>query len=361
MNVTYLIGNGFDINLGLSTRYIDFFEQYKTIKQDDSDEIKELKKSINRYLDAKNLDDLGTINWSNAELAFGQFTAHFSNDDNGDQAISNCHTDFCIALSKYLINEENRFDLDSIQKDKKLMQNIWKGFLDVTKGLRPNDRDKIKKYISTLSGGISLAIIDFNYTEIVDKIIACLAQEGIQGNRTFNNINYNNSINPIIHVHGTTTHGMAFGVNDDSQLGQDIFSDSEPERKWQLIKPLFNENMGENIDEMTWNAINASQIIYVYGMSIGVTDKRWWEKILKHLKDYDKAILMIQQYSFPTITLSPMKYVREQRLFRKMFMGYGEDLDPNQVNSIQERIFLTGENIFSCLADFVNNESKKNV
>lgn len=28
MNVTFLIGNGFDINLGLKTSYKDFYEQY---------------------------------------------------------------------------------------------------------------------------------------------------------------------------------------------------------------------------------------------------------------------------------------------------------------------------------------------
>ena len=28
MNITYIIGNGFDINLGLKTRYVDFYKWY---------------------------------------------------------------------------------------------------------------------------------------------------------------------------------------------------------------------------------------------------------------------------------------------------------------------------------------------
>lgn len=28
MNITFLIGNGFDINLGLKTRYVDFYDFY---------------------------------------------------------------------------------------------------------------------------------------------------------------------------------------------------------------------------------------------------------------------------------------------------------------------------------------------
>jgi len=28
MNIIYIIGNGFDINLGLKTRYVDFYKWY---------------------------------------------------------------------------------------------------------------------------------------------------------------------------------------------------------------------------------------------------------------------------------------------------------------------------------------------
>ena len=29
MNITYLVGNGFDLNLGLQTKYTDFIKVYK--------------------------------------------------------------------------------------------------------------------------------------------------------------------------------------------------------------------------------------------------------------------------------------------------------------------------------------------
>ena len=31
MNITFLIGNGFDLNLGLDTRYTDFLSEYKKL------------------------------------------------------------------------------------------------------------------------------------------------------------------------------------------------------------------------------------------------------------------------------------------------------------------------------------------
>ena len=49
MNIVYIIGNGFDLNLDMKTRYTDFYEYYKSIKSDKSS-IKQLKTEIlNNY------------------------------------------------------------------------------------------------------------------------------------------------------------------------------------------------------------------------------------------------------------------------------------------------------------------------
>lgn len=32
MNIVHILGNGFDINLGMKTRYADFYDYYKKIK-----------------------------------------------------------------------------------------------------------------------------------------------------------------------------------------------------------------------------------------------------------------------------------------------------------------------------------------
>ena len=361
MNITFFIGNGFDLNLGLATSYMDFFNQYKEPSQEDSKEVLELKSSINQYIDnnrgSKNPD---IIDWSQAELAFGHFTPNFSDRDNGDQLFSNCHLDFCNELITHLAKEEERFNIDALKKDRDLMQAIWSGFLDVARGLRPRDQDIIRNLVNSQGGGFSLNIIDFNYTTIIDKIADALKQAGVPGRRIFHNSYYNNGINPILHIHGTTTHGMTLGVNDESQLEDDIFSDNEPERRWQIIKPIFNENMGEGIEEKACKALNTAQIIYIYGMSMGDTDKRWWERIVNHLKDNKQAILVIHQYGFPMITRYPMEFAREQRIFKDRFLAFGDAVEGDQTERIKERIFLTGANIFECLTDYVSKEDKNN-
>jgi hypothetical protein len=63
METAFFIGNGFDINLGMRTRYSDFYESYKSIDSK-SDDVKKLKKEIAE----------GIVNWSDLELALGKYT-----------------------------------------------------------------------------------------------------------------------------------------------------------------------------------------------------------------------------------------------------------------------------------------------
>ena len=63
--ITFLIGNGFDLQVGLKTRYIDFYKIYCDIKNNDSDLITKFKKQI--------LQDeaQGWKNWSDFEFGMG--------------------------------------------------------------------------------------------------------------------------------------------------------------------------------------------------------------------------------------------------------------------------------------------------
>ena len=66
------------------------------------------------------------------------------------------------------------------------------------------------------------------------------------------------------------------GVNDLSQLKSEIFT---PLDLSGLIKPIMIET---DIDENSGKLdviINQSNIIYIFGMSLGDTDKIWWKEL----------------------------------------------------------------------------------
>ena len=81
MNITFLIGNGFDRNLGLNTTYSDFTKHYKSIETN-NETIKQFRKDID---DDKEL-------WFDAEIAMGKYTEKFGEGEAA--AYSACHTDF---------------------------------------------------------------------------------------------------------------------------------------------------------------------------------------------------------------------------------------------------------------------------
>ena len=96
MNILYLIGNGFDLNLGLKTSYKDFLNYYKALKMDHQ------KDSILRfisYIEDKKL--LGDPNWSDIEIQMGQYTETFMTPDSVDVA-KDFHDDLVFALSEYI-------------------------------------------------------------------------------------------------------------------------------------------------------------------------------------------------------------------------------------------------------------------
>ena len=88
MNIVYLIGNGFDLNLGLKTKYSDFIKEYIIPKTEDNLQIAKFKGDIAQ----------SEQNWSSAELEFGKYTSRFFGED-GREYFLNCHEDFCRALS----------------------------------------------------------------------------------------------------------------------------------------------------------------------------------------------------------------------------------------------------------------------
>ena len=65
-----IIGNGFDLNCGLKTRYKDIYKQYK------------LSPSMNKtIIDFKNDIDPNSENWSDFEFGMSEYAKKFDSED----------------------------------------------------------------------------------------------------------------------------------------------------------------------------------------------------------------------------------------------------------------------------------------
>ena len=84
MNILYLFGNGFDINLGMKTRYVDFYEYYEN-KASSSDLVKKLKSNIFSNIEC----------WSDLELALGKYTSEFQRISDFDEVYEDILNSLC--------------------------------------------------------------------------------------------------------------------------------------------------------------------------------------------------------------------------------------------------------------------------
>lgn len=272
MNVTYLIGNGFDLGIGLHTDFKSFLKYYLDIPSP-SDDVATFKGKIKQ----------DTIElWANFEKCFGEYIANF-NDETIDKYI-NVYENVLSELNNYLKSENDRFSDDIIKEEQQIIK--WIRLIELESiGFRPAIIDDFYSYTGYNSAELDVTynFLSFNYTNtfdrILEKIIKSTNRALYSYQKTNNTYKYFRLIGKLIHVHGELNGIMTMGVNDESQLP---FSGNLSDRvKRRIIKPVKNKRIGYKIDETSANLINDSTIICIYGMSIGETDTIWWERIGK--------------------------------------------------------------------------------
>ena len=117
MNVLYLIGNGFDLNVGLNTNFSSILKSYLCEKTDDT-LICSFKEDIKNS---------GIKNWANFEEKMGQYTDEIKKKDDPILTFldyENCIMDFKKFMVEYLKKEEKKV----LYKDLNPYKNIayWK-------------------------------------------------------------------------------------------------------------------------------------------------------------------------------------------------------------------------------------------
>lgn len=341
MNITLLIGNGFDRNLGLDTAYSQFIDFYKTTPGK-TENLKKFREDIEK----------NTELWSDAEIQLGQCTAQF--DKGKGYIFAECQEDFCVHLADYLKNQEQRIDYEyhskSILSSLSALNNISTPFPTQEKEIINNTVNAYKHE------DITFNFICFNYTRTLDNCLSYAKKDpNILGKHDSGNSIHKHHLGKICHVHGTVEKDMVFGVHDESQIGKlDIFDceDGDLYRDL-LIKQRANALYLENKDFEAKKILESSQILYIYGMSIGKTDALWWQRICDWLVANPKHHVILQQHDLPVKTVIAMEYQRAERQRKKSISNYSK-LESAKKIAIEKQIHVTNHNIFSSLSNIAN-------
>ena len=123
-----------------------------------------------------------------------------------------------------------------------------------------------------------------------------------------------------------------------------------------VIKQQANESYQENTDTKAQQILQNSTIIYIYGMSLGETDKLWWNRICTWLRGSDARHLIIQNYAMSHKGVYPLQYQLAEKRKKKEILSFS-DYDDNIKTALMKRIHITGDNIFSEISNIANEIS----
>lgn len=318
MKILHIIGNGFDLNLGLKTSYKDFYDFYKLIESSKVS-INTLKKNIsNNYK-----------NWSDLELALGQYSEEFKTVDDFDEVFE----DIGEQLSKYLIQEESKFNFKNINQEK-FFENLVKPevYLSIA------ENNQIRTFKSNFSSSEwQIDIVTFNYTRILEKITQSKKNIPL-GNHI--NKNLKTRLRGIEHIHGYVDDRMVLGVNDISQLKNKKFHNNIDILE-AIIKIQCNKAYGHTIDTQFSTKINQADLICIFGSSIGDTDDFWWKQIGQKIKSKSIPIII---FTKGEEVISPRIGYKNNRTKRKM-----QDYFLRKTGLNKEDIEKSKSNIFIAL------------
>lgn len=326
MNVTFLIGNGFDLSLGLHTKYSDFFDYYLGIPSTDKD-ILNFKDDIRHDIDT----------WSDLEKALGDYTAKFKEDT--VDVFMKCYYDLCDNLREYFLQ---------LNIDKAALQNVDKkqtlfslyNFEKILEG------EKESQAIAELKNNrgklLACNFINFNYTTMLDNLIVEL-NESKEPEVLLN-------LSEIVHVHGKIT-DLLVGVDSEKGISNKALK-TNPMLCKNLIKHNMNMRLANTREDIAKTMLNNSNVFIIFGMSIGVSDSRWWNYIASILYEKFSTYLIICWYEKGVEKFSPYKKLNIKDNLIDAFLSL-IDLSQDRKNIIKNRIYVS----FNSKLFVTNNET----
>lgn len=295
-NVTFLIGNGFDLSFGVHSQYRDIYKAYLDAQTSSETLIKNFKEEI-QY-------------WSTFEMDLAKFAAKCSTE----AEIVACLRDFKQFTENYLIKEQD-IALCNRGRNPRDLQKTLAEFAISLERFYTNNSPNITTEIESILGGGQLAFyfITFNYTEILDRLI-----DNVQSYLS------NSTANPAIHIHGKLRENVTFGIDNERQLPGLQYSLTGRGRR-ALIKPEFNKEFDKQRMESAQRVIKNSDVLCIYGLSLGDSDLMWRNAICDWMIDNPQhhVFLYIHEASSKKLSQADERMDYEENIKGNIFKSWG--------------------------------------
>lgn len=298
MQLTFILGNGFDKAIGLKTGYYDFYKSYlnPNNNSNESTEVELLKNTIQKELENN------TGKWEDFEYALGQFTAILTDKH---KFIS------CFQSARQSLIEYIKMDYADKKAENKDFLKSAAHCLVTFSNNSDNDlsEDNKEKYEIPQEVDIVFNCISFNYTPVLTEG----KEELISSANSISRSDRRPSryqIGDVINVHGTLNDFPIFGVDNVLQIANESFRD-DPEIVRMMVKGEIDKKLGSDWRDKALEIIDKSDNIYVYGASLGETDEFWWKALAKWFESDEKHELAL--YCHPD--MSPEEMRKKKKAF----------------------------------------------
>lgn len=271
MNTLHILGNGFDLNIGLKTSYKDFYDFYINEASHDSKTITKLKESISSDIDK----------WSDLELALGNYTKNVVSREE----LSEILTSIIDSMCNFLLNAERRSPSISTINAKKMYQELQSPEIF----LKPAEVRDFVSWSNSFkkSENHKINIATFNYTSTFNRLF-------FDSNRKEFKNGYE-KFGSIVNIHGEIEDFPLIGLNDDSQITNKSLKDDSSIHRL-ILKTTQNKLLRLDRDTKFQDLISSANLICIFGSSIGESDKTWWECIGSRILE-GQTKLIIFNYS----------------------------------------------------------------
>lgn len=279
MNICVLIGNGFDLALGLKTRYGDFIAEYlKTNKESEIRDVKWLCETIS--------SDLTT--WGDAEMAFGQLSFDAARQHALETYMA-AEESFTVSLQEYLSGENARFQIP-VEEREGARSLFLRHICELTNCMTAGHKEKCRL---VNANDVSVTFLNFNYTNTLSQIVGDASSTVTIDGFSQGAI----KIEPVCHVHGTLGSGVLFGVDTPNQISSQPVRDY-CSRTGETVKPKGAEAAGFQGRADGVELLKHADVIITFGLSFGESDKSWWRLLWDRvLTNGPHAQLIICPYS----------------------------------------------------------------
>ena len=275
-----LVGNGFDISIGMETSASAFLESF--VQESVDSNIQFARDLANRI----SVDGVDT--WADFERMIGRYSENF-NLSSVESYLGQKE-----ALDDYLgewLEKKNESVTESFVK-----ANAMKCLSSLTRfrhGLPDRQRGLIERIMKSHSAeDWVLDIICFNYTDTLMKMHKLLGGEGTKLGSFIQN-RYS-VLGKFVFAHGSLEQReIISGVDNPSQIAS-----SELAKLDEVKRALVKEEIEASVYQRTRDAdalslIRKANIIYVFGMSYGITDERWWKAIDGRMSSDGNCLLIL--------------------------------------------------------------------